>query len=70
MHLLNYQFNKKMARKSSAERAVELIDEFLEDDVSQSSDNELDVSIRSNAIDEDTCQEVILTNMPNLLSRS
>ena len=59
-----------MARKSSAERAVELIDEFLEDDVSQSSDNELDVSIRSNAIDEDTCQEVILTNMPNLLSRS
>ena len=60
-----------MAKRLRAERVVELIDQFLEEeDFPESSDNELDVSVRCDFVDEDTGEEILLTNIRTISSNN
>ena len=53
------------------ERVVELIDQFLEEeDFPESSDDELDVSVRCDFVEEDTGEEILLTNIPTISSNN
>ena len=60
-----------MAKSLRAERVlVELIDQFLEENFPESSDDELDVSVRCHFVDEDTGEEILLTNIPTISSNN
>ena len=60
-----------MVKRLRAEHVVELIDQFLEEeDFPESSDDELDLSLRCDLIDEGTGEEIPLTNMPTTSSNN
>ena len=60
-----------MAKSLRAEHVVELIDQFLEEeDFPESSDDELDLSLRCDFMDEGTGEEILHTNMPTMSSNN